>query len=73
MSRHYNSYGAPLGSQDVAMIRSLVKEHCERRRCDRQGVEAEDAARQLLRWFQGGIIDRKQLRRLLHGGIGIET
>jgi hypothetical protein len=62
---YYNSFGAPLGPEDVAMIRGLVREHCDIRRCERQGTEAEDAARHLLWWFQSGVTDRDSLRRLL--------
>ena len=57
--------GAPLWPEDVAMIRGLVREHCEILQCARQGAEAEDSAKLLLGWFQGGVTDRDSLRRLL--------
>lgn len=65
MYRNYNSCGTPLWPRDVVMIRGLLQDHCAIRRCERQGTEAEDAARHLLWWFQNGMTDRDNLRRLL--------
>jgi hypothetical protein len=63
--RHYNICGAPLASEDVAMIRGLVRDYCARCNFEKQGAEAEDAARQILWQFQCGVTDREDLRRLL--------
>jgi hypothetical protein len=65
MKRLFDTCAAPLWPEDVAMIRELVREHCESRRCDRQGAVGEDTARRLLWWFQSGVTDIDGLRSLL--------
>jgi len=63
--KRYNTCGVPLRSGDVTMLRSLIREYCESRQCERQGAEAEDAARKLVWWFQRGMTDKESLRCLL--------
>jgi hypothetical protein len=65
MKRQYDTCGASLWPEEVTMIRGLVREHCESRQCERQGAEAEDAAKRLLWWFQSGVTDIDSLRSLL--------
>jgi hypothetical protein len=65
MDLHDEISEVPLWPEDVAMIRALVREHRDTRRCERLGGEVEGAARQLLSWFQSGVTDRDSLRRLL--------
>ncbi|MDQ0323909.1 hypothetical protein QO002_006116 [Pararhizobium capsulatum DSM 1112] len=68
-----DSCGVPLRPGDVAMLRGLVKEYCENRQCRRQGVEGEDVARQLVRWFQSGMTEKERLRYLLLSAPGRQT
>jgi hypothetical protein len=65
MKHQFNPWTPPLWPDDVAMIRGLIREHCERLRCERQGAVAEDTALQLLWWFQSGVTDLDGLRSLL--------
>ncbi|PLU00133.1 hypothetical protein BMJ32_17845 [Sinorhizobium medicae] len=48
------------------MMRSLVREYCSQRRCDRQGDVAEEAARYLVTLYQNGLSTEEELRRRLY-------
>jgi hypothetical protein len=69
MKRNYDMCGASLGAEDVAMMRGLLSEYCAARQCEKHSIEAEDAAKCLLAWFQSGTIDRAELVRLLNAGV----
>ncbi|MBB3465200.1 hypothetical protein FHT92_005848 [Rhizobium sp. BK377] len=58
--------GRPLGAEEIAMMRSLLREYCAQRRCDRQGDVAEEAARYLVALYQGGLSTEEELRRRLY-------
>lgn len=65
MKLHYSTCGVVLTSEHVSMMRGLLKEYCENRQYHRQSSEAEDAARDLLSWYQAGVTDQERLRQLL--------
>lgn len=54
-----------LSSNDLKMLDGLLKEWCESRRCDILNLEAQEAARELVMWFEFGIDRPHQLRELL--------
>jgi hypothetical protein len=58
--------GQPLYPEDVTMLQTLLKEHCEERGYEEAGAEAQEAARELVHWFQIGVTKQSQLRELLH-------
>ena len=54
-----------LTSPDLKMLDGLLKEWCDSRHCDVLNLEAQDAARELVMWFEFGIDKPHQLRELL--------
>lgn len=61
-----SSIGRPLGAEEIAMMRSLLREYCAQQRCDRQGHVAEEAARYLVTLYQDGLSTEEELRRRLY-------
>jgi len=47
------------------MMKTLAKNHCLTNAIDPDSEEARDAARELLKWFQGGVTDMSRLQELL--------
>ncbi|PLU62379.1 hypothetical protein FB009_114141 [Sinorhizobium medicae] len=66
MHESFSIGGRPLGAEEIAMMRSLVREYCSQRRCDRQGDVAEEAARYLVTLYQNGLSTEEELRRRLY-------
>ena len=56
----------PLYPEDVTMMQTLLKDYCKDRGCGNTSTEAEEAARELVHWFQIGVTKQSQLRELLH-------
>lgn len=56
----------PLGPDEIAVVRSLIREYCSERMVDPLADEALDAARELLTWYQIGVTNRDRLRELLN-------
>ncbi|AVA24992.1 hypothetical protein [Rhizobium sp. NXC24] len=56
----------PLYPEDVMMMQTLLRDYCEDRRCENAGDEAQEAARELVYWFQIGVTKQSQLRELLY-------
>jgi hypothetical protein len=56
----------PLGAEEIAMMRSLLREYCSQRRCDKRGDVAEEAARYLVTLYQNGLSAEEELRRRLY-------
>jgi len=70
MFQAFDSRGKqPLGTEEVVMVRGLIKDYCKERGIDSASNEAEEAAKELLGWFQFGITDRNRLRELLHSRV----
>ncbi|MEZ2214195.1 hypothetical protein AAE029_31525 [Sinorhizobium sp. CB7] len=47
------------------MLDGLLKEWCDSRHCDVLNMEAQEAARELVMWFEFGVDRPHQLRELL--------
>jgi hypothetical protein len=56
----------PLYPEDVTMMQTLLKDYCEARGYENASAEAQEAARELVHWFQIGVTEQCQLRELLH-------
>ncbi|MBB5574974.1 MULTISPECIES: hypothetical protein [Rhizobium] len=56
----------PLYPEDVMMMQALLRDYCEDRCCEKAGAEAQEAARELVHWFQIGVTKQSQLRKLLY-------
>ena len=58
--------GSPsLGPDDVSMMQTLVKNYCLTKGIDPDSDEGRDVARELLKWFQIGVTDKRRLQELL--------
>jgi hypothetical protein len=58
--------GSPsLGPDDVAMMQSLVREHCQKKAIEPESEDGRYVARELLKWFQVGLTDQNRLLELL--------
>lgn len=66
MQESFSIGARPLGAEEIAMMRGLLREYCSQRRCDRQGVVAEEAARHLVALYQDGLSTEEELRRRLY-------
>jgi len=66
MQESFSRGGRPLGAEEIAMMRGLLREYCSQRRCDRQGDVAEEAARYLITLYQNGLGTEEELRRRLY-------
>lgn len=56
----------PLGPDELSMVQGLIKDYCRERAVEPTCQEAQDAAKELLGWFQLGITDSARLRELLN-------
>ncbi|MFS2155280.1 MULTISPECIES: acetyltransferase [unclassified Rhizobium] len=66
MFQAFDSRGKqPLGPEEFSMVQGLVKDYCSERSLELACAEAQEAARELLGWFQLGVTDRNRLRELL--------
>ncbi|PKA40074.1 hypothetical protein N2599_22065 (plasmid) [Rhizobium sullae] len=54
-----------LSSNDLSMLDGLLKEWCESHHYDILNLEAQEAARELVMWFEFGVDKPHQLRELL--------
>jgi hypothetical protein len=67
MFQAFDSRGMqPLGPEEFSMVRSLIRDYYSERMVDPSGDEAQDAAREVLNWFQIGVTDKNRLRELLN-------
>ncbi|MBB4570751.1 hypothetical protein [Rhizobium leucaenae] len=66
MAQAFGSRTPPLYPEDVVMMQTLLAAYCEDRCCEKAGVEAQEAARELVYWFQIGVTKQSQLRELLY-------
>ena len=73
MKLRHSTCGVVLSSEQVSMMRGLLKEHCENRQYHRQSAEAEDAARGLLSWYMNGVTDQERLRHLLADSVVLRS
>ncbi|WP_454848625.1 hypothetical protein [Rhizobium binxianense] len=47
------------------MIQTLLQDFCTERDFEISGLDAQEAARELVNWFQIGVTQQSQLRELL--------
>ncbi|ASP98438.1 hypothetical protein CDO24_13955 [Sinorhizobium meliloti] len=57
----FAAQGRPLGLEEVALIRAILKDYCAARCCHRDGEIAQEAARHLVRLYQRGYSTRDEL------------
>ena len=65
MSQAVASRKRVLTSGDLAMLDGLLKDWCDDRGYDVLNMEAQEAARELVMWFEFGVDRPDQLRELL--------
>ncbi|MEZ2131309.1 MULTISPECIES: hypothetical protein [unclassified Sinorhizobium] len=65
MSHRVAVHKRALSSNDLKMLDGLLKEWCDSRHCDVLNMEAQEAARELVMWFEFGVDRPHQLRELL--------
>ena len=66
MFQAFRGASPPLYPEDVTMMQTLLKDYCKDRGCENTSTEAQEAARELVHWFQIGVTKQSQLRELLH-------
>lgn len=67
MFQAFDSRGKPpLRPEEVSMVQGLLREYCADRSLEPSCAEAQEAARELLGWFQIGVTNRERLRELLN-------
>ena len=54
-----------LGPEDLRMMQTLLQDFCTERGFEISGLDAQEAARELVNWFQIGVTQQSQLRELL--------
>ncbi|MBB3660766.1 hypothetical protein FHX15_006037 [Rhizobium sp. BK650] len=58
--------GRPLAPADVEMLQGLISEYCQTRNLQLASPQANEAARDLVKWFQIGVTDPERLRELIN-------
>ncbi|MBB4571413.1 hypothetical protein [Rhizobium leucaenae] len=57
----YRRRDRPLGPDDLSLLHAVLTEYCKARQCNRKSEEALAAARELIRLYQAGVVDREVL------------
>lgn len=54
-----------LGPEDIQLVYEALVAWCLERRCELESVQADEAARELVSWFECGIRERRKLMQVI--------